>query len=567
MKGDTLKGKSEFGMCIRISSVLLASAVLVSGSSAQIETPFTIPDLSKLKPQLKKEVPAAVGRQVPMDSPVNPEEYTVGPNDVLGFNVWSSAPVEERLTVTPEGTVLIPNVGPVDVRGLTLFAARKKIEERARQRYVNSEISVNLLEPRQVLVQIGGNVLYEKQYEVSSTARVDQLLEIANKPEVGLPVPLDYEDRATATRLSASRRNIALRRREGTLKRVDLVKYEVTRDGRYNPYLQEGDIVQVPWVNAMGGEIGIYGGVIRPGNFEFVPGDSLADLLRMGYGFKATADSENVELSRMSEDGTILETMRVNGSAVLTGDRPNIALKPGDRVVVSERTDQRQSYRAIVEGEVAQPGQYPIARKGTTLTSVIKAAGGFTPDAHIGGSLLLRSVTSPQQTRDAREQEKLFSLRSNLNPEDSLYYLTETELRLTGEVVPVDFEKLFVQGDTTLDVSLLPYDKIIVPRKRGTVYVFGQVISPGHFPFEEGKSASFYITRAGGFTSDARTGDVRVIKGSTRAWLSPDETSVEQGDYIWIPREFYRPFAQSLAIYAQLASIIAVVLTAVVVLK
>ena len=44
------------------------------------------------------------GRQVPLDSPVDPDSYNVGSGDVLAVNIWSSAPVEHTLTVTPEAS-------------------------------------------------------------------------------------------------------------------------------------------------------------------------------------------------------------------------------------------------------------------------------------------------------------------------------------------------------------------------------------------------------------------------------------------------------------------------------
>jgi protein involved in polysaccharide export with SLBB domain len=131
----------------------------------------------------------------------------------------------------------------------------------------------------------------------------------------------------------------------------------------------------------------------------------------------------------------------------------------------------------------------------------------------------------------------------------------------------VDFERLFVNGDTTQDVTLRNYDRIVIPSRQHTVYVFGQVVSPGHIPYTGGNTVAYYIDRAGGYTKHAREGDVVVIKASSRAWLDPAETHVEDGDYIWVPRETSQPFGFYLTTVAQLATVLASLATVILVIQ
>ena len=51
--------------------------------------------------------------------------------------------------------------------------------------------------------------------------------------------------------------------------------------------------------------------------------------------------------------------------------------------------------------------------------------------------------------------------------------------------------------------------------------------------FEEGKSADYFIKKAGGVTSQARNEDIMIIKNTTHQWLLPAETKIERGDQIW----------------------------------
>jgi hypothetical protein len=145
-----------------------------------------------------------------------------------------------------------------------------------------------------------------------------------------------------------------------------------------------------------------------------------------------------------------------------------------------------------------------------------------------------------------------------VSPDDSAYYLLETNLRIRKEIVNVDFEKLFVRNDSTQDVLLRNDDYIVVPSTRKTIYVFGQVVTPGHVGYVNGENVEYYIRKAGGFTERARSGDVKIVKAKTRQWLSPDETRVEEGDYVWVPKEPERPFSYYMNILGQTASIVSV---------
>jgi len=96
-----------------------------------------------------------------------------------------------------------------------------------------------------------------------------------------------------------------------------------------------------------------------------------------------------------------------------------------------------------------------------------------------------------------------------------------------------------------------------------TIYVFGQVVSPGNVGFIPGQSVQYYVDRAGGFTERARTGDVKVVKARTRQWLSPKETTVEEGDYVWVPKETEYPFSYYMSILGQTAVILSVAVSTV----
>ncbi len=525
------------------------------------QSTLSLPELLKMRSEAKTDLPQITGKTVPLDSPVDPAEYYVGPGDLLALNIWSSAPIEHRLFVTPEAALLIPNVGVVDVRDQTLESVKRIVTRIAGRKYPNSEITVTLVAPRAIIVQITGDVLNETKFELNSLQRVDNLIAMANQPPEGVMDARFLMNEVLRTRASSSQRGIVVMRSNGKRHRVDLQKYRATGETKYNPYLREGDQVFVPSKQEMKTSIGVFGAVRLSGSFEFVSGDSLTDLIWMGLGFKSTADSTSAEFSRLSPDGRTMEKLTVNPAAMLAHQQPNIALRPGDRLLVKENFDFRVSNIVAIDGEVHSPGRFPITMQSTKLSEVIKAAGGLTEEANISAATLTRERISPQGAPEEIAHEQLLSSRSNLGLQDTAYYLTETALRLKGELVSVDFYRLLVLNDSTQDVTLRNHDRIVVPRRSRTVYVFGQVLSPGHVEFIEGKDYSYYVQKARGYAQDAREGDVKIIKGNTRVWLEPGETTIEDGDFIWIPKEKQYPFAYHLNIWAQVAGIIGTVAT------
>lgn len=530
----------------------------------QSKSGIQIPDLNMFRPDLKAESGAQqLGKSpIPMDSPVNAEEYLVGPGDILSINVWSSSPKEHVLTVTPEATLLIPNVGLVNVKGLTLSEAKERVAEKMRRFYSNAEISTTLLTPRKVVVQVTGNVVNEGAYEMYSVQRVSQLIAQANLPRTGQATSKKFEEDLQTATQTASNRGIVLKRKDGSPRKVDLVRYEITGDGAFDPYLNEGDVVFIPERQPISKSIGVFGGTVRSWTYEYVPGDSLTHLIRMAMGLQPHADTLHAYLTRLSPDGSSMDSLTVNLKSLISGTSPDIALLPGDRLVIGGgRRDARKNYIAVVEGEVNGPGQYPITLNTTRLSDVIKAAGGFTPNAFLKGATVVRTRISEFASPEEIEEEQLRSSRASLDLQDSSYYLAETALRIKGEAVSVDLHRLFVERDSTQDVILHPYDIIRIPQRTNTVYVFGQVHSPGHVAYVEGKGVGYYLDKAGGNTVDARSSDTRIIKASTRTWLAPGETTIEDGDFIWVPKEIHYPFSHYISIYAQVSAIVGTIAT------
>jgi protein involved in polysaccharide export with SLBB domain len=414
-------------------------------------------------------------------------------------------------------------------------------------------------------VGITGYGFIDRTVYVQATERADNAIalaeeqtreELKNGPRTNVPASFDVERKEN---IPGSRRKIIIQHKDGTRSVADIEKFMATKETRYNPLIRDGDVVVVPAKNIMRDFIGVYGAVNGEGTYEYVEGDSLMSMIRIARGCSPLADSGLVEVLRMDQYGNSLLTIHADMRLVVEGKTPDISLQRGDRVVVKERVELRRDYKVRVNGEVLYPGFYPVTKDSTKLSEVIAAAGGFTDFASPGTSKIFRrSVTEKEIS-----SERLESARGGVTPEDSAYFYLETNVRLNREQVVSDFVSLF-SGDKSKDVYLRDGDDIVVASKNKTIYVFGQVIAPGHVPFVPGQNFKFYVQKAGGFTQYAREGDVRIIKANTKQWLDPGETSIEGGDYVWVPKEPYRPFGYYIQVYSQVFGILGTIATLVV---
>jgi protein involved in polysaccharide export with SLBB domain len=396
-----------------------------------------------------------------------------------------------------------------------------------------------------------------------ATDRVDKAVTMANKIQKDLLSESKIASITTSIRKdesqdfeerNQSQRNIQLTRRTGERFRADVLRYYATKNGQWNPLLREGDEIFVPRIDPKKNIFAIYGGVNMQGSFELVEGDSLLNAIELAYGLTQRAMKDSVMHYRYDVKSGGQTISYCNLDQIKHGSQENFTLISGDRIVVKERPDVREDYHVFVDGEVRYPGTYPITKEDTKLSQVIEWAGGFTEFASLSAAEVVRSAVPPNE----QPFERALSYRGSAMVEDSIDYRIESELRMIHEAVSVNFSDLFLKKDTTKDIVLRNSDWVRIPSVRKTVYVFGQVVTPGNVPYIQGERYKHYIEKAGGYTDNAKTGDVVIIKRATRQWLSPSDTEIEEGDCVWIPKVPERPSTYYWNIVGQLASIVSV---------
>ncbi len=489
--------------------------------------------------------------------------YLVGPGDE--FLIYTSIMEEPLVSVVlSEGGVFIPKVGAVQVGGLRLREAHKAIADAFRQTVRVGKIHVELSQIRQFPVSVVGMV---KEPGIRQTSGVERVGELIRKAGGLVNVASSRNILVIKTGLDAdSAVKLGERAQQGdtrelesmTSRRVDLGLYEATGLSRYNPFIEDGDVVLVP---ARMGQIAAREAVQRPGFFEFVEGDRISDLLTLALGAAPSHDSENAFLFRYREDSKTRYTSRIDIEEILQGqEEADLPLQAGDWIVLRRLTGYHDRSTVQIVGEVMLPGFHVVHVDGTSLSEVIALAGGFTPEAALSEA---RVVRLREEVVEDPEFERIRYIPPADRTEDEDQYFIMKSRERPGEMV-VDFVALEA-GDESQDIALLPGDIIAIPRLQQMVIVSGAATSPGAVVYNPDYSVWDYIESAGGYGWRA-SDDVRVIKART-GQIKPAKNVrvIDPGDRIWIKekpvRDYWTIFTQTMAVIGEVSTIVILVIT------
>ncbi|MEI6226905.1 MAG: SLBB domain-containing protein, partial [Deltaproteobacteria bacterium] len=257
----------------------------------------------------------------PVDEPIDPEKYVLGPGDVLELHFWGMENFKVRVPVDLEGRAFIPRIGYVVLKGKTLAEGQRALQDSAGRLFPKLQVGANLLEPRTFLVQVVDDVARPGSYQARGVERVAVLIA-----------------RAGGFGPNASRRRIELRRRDGTVLTVDLLLYALTGDVKHNPYVLDGDVIRVPFQSLVAT---IAGAVNRPGRYELVGSSDLAELVEVAGGLAPGATTGlPVQVVRRAEEEKL---KRLSFDFAEGGKLPSVAMVREDSVWIPAFAELQQS--------------------------------------------------------------------------------------------------------------------------------------------------------------------------------------------------------------------------------
>lgn len=393
----------------------------------------------------------------PNENIATPQNYRLGPGDEVIIDIWGNSEDHLRQTISPEGSIMIEQIGPIYLNGLTVSEANKHLKNTFAKKYAGvtdaeTNVQMTLGQVRSIQVDIMGEVATPGTFMMSPFASVFHAL---------------Y--RAGGINDIGSLRNIQVLRNGKKVAGVDIYQYLFDGKSAGNIRLQEGDVVIVPPYEQL---VNIEGNVKRPMYYEIKPGETIQNIIDYAGGFTGDAYSEMVRLARQA--GTENELYNIDKE-----EFASYRLKDGDEVTIGTILD-RFANRVELKGAVYRPGMYAINNNLNTIGDLIRKADGLTEDAYTQRALLYREGP---------------------------------DLQL--QVMSLDIDALL--NGTIPDIKLKRNDLLVISsiseiHDRGWFRIEGEVAMPGNYPYADNMTLEDLILQAGGLLEGASTVRVNVSR-------------------------------------------------------
>ena len=380
-----------------------------------------------------------------------PLNYRLGPGDEVIIDIWGASQNTIRQQISPDGTINIQKIGPVNLNGLTIAEANDYLKKTLNKIYnglnntndPTSDIRLTLGSIRTIQINVMGEVVQPGTYSLSSFATVFHAL---------------Y--RAGGVSDIGSLRNVQLVRNGKNIATIDVYQFIMKGNIQDDIRLQEGDVVIVPAYDVL---VKIDGKVKRPMRFEMKKDENLSTLISYAGGFEADAYTRSLRVVRQNGQEYEVNTVKDLDYSVYK-------MRNGD-VVTAEAILNRFTNKLEIRGAVYRPGIYQLNGKLNTVRELVNEAQGLTGDAFLNRAVLYRQ----------RED-------------------------LTTEVIPVDIKA--IMDGTSPNIILAKNDILYIPsihdlEDRGDVVIHGEVAKPDSYPYADNMTLEDLIIQAGGLREAA----------------------------------------------------------------
>jgi len=387
------------------------------------------------------------------DNVPTPSDYKLGVGDEIVISLWGEVNIREKFVINKEGLIYYDNIGFINLSNNTISEAEGLLTKELSTIYstLKGEKSTTTL-----MLELGKLKSLNVYFSGEVYSPGIQLIHPFSDVYVALV-------QAGGIRQEGSLRNIQIIRNQKVIHTVDFYTFFNEGTNTFsNINIIDGDIIHVP---AIKNRVEILGEVLRPGFYETIDNDSVADLIDYAAGLNAkassivTIDTVKPINDRISQDN-IISSLNVD---ITKNDI--VDLNNGD--VVTVREVGSASSKVQIFGRVKVPGKY--AASGMSLKNLLDIAGGFDDPIF----------------RKTIRDDKIIILRKD----SSQFYSKEFEVSyIDAQSFPLEIDdKVFVYENTNYENNF-------------TYRVEGEVNKPGTYPLKKGITVGEALKLAGGIS-------------------------------------------------------------------
>ncbi|NLQ19076.1 sugar transporter [Marinomonas sp. M1K-6] len=310
-----------------------------------------------------------MGFTVVDDLPV-PLDYQVGPGDVINLQMFGKSSQNASLTIDRDGTINLPELGPLAVSGQNFEQLRQQIINVIKQKVIGVDVSVTMGAMRTMQVYIVGEATQPGAYNVNGLTTITQALLASG-----------------GVKQSGSLRHIQLKRKGKVVTEFDLYDLLINGDTSKDVRLSSGDTLFIPMRN---NRITIEGQVARPATYELKDDASLNTLLATAGGAKPQAFLSKVNVRRTNAKGVQQITLDLSTAA---GRR--FTLEDGDEIRLDSVASSLKNAIAV-RGEVARQGALSFTPGMRVRDAIGSIDNGLKQSADVNYALLVREINQNQ---------------------------------------------------------------------------------------------------------------------------------------------------------------------------
>ena len=272
-----------------------------------------------------------------LEQAIDPEKYIVGPGDIFSFNLWGPMEMKYPITVNPEGKLLVPSVGEIDVDGLSLQNTQKLVIGKSEPFYEKSKITLTLEALRFFRIHVVGEVLFPGTYVAQNIDRISELI-----TEAGGVTEWAWKQR------------VELRHPDGTVEYFNLAAFEQDGQLEREYLINGGDVIFIPPIKLGNHLVTVEGERENSGTYQIIVGENLLDFLQRIRALKKNTDLTKIMVirSQPEKDDQADGEMFFRPFLDLNTSAPIFKLVHGDRIVLP-------SNYVYVKGAVRISGAYP----------------------------------------------------------------------------------------------------------------------------------------------------------------------------------------------------------------
>jgi protein involved in polysaccharide export with SLBB domain len=445
----------------------------------------------------------------PVDEPLDPERYVLGPGDVLELRFWGLGNFRQRVSIDLEGRAFVPKVGYLMLQGKTLAEAQQMLRGSVARYFPKLDFGLTLVEPRTFIVQVVDDVATPGPQPAKALDRVSSVIM-----------------RAGGFGPNGSMRRVEIKRKNGSVLRADLLLYLITGDVKHNPYVLDGDVVRVPFQSLVAT---IGGAVNRPGSFELVGTSDLAELVSLAGGLApgATRELPVTVVRRVPEE----KLKRLFFDFPPNESLPDVPMSKGDNVWIPAFLELQQSI--IITGALAGVAAASTGVAGATRAGAV--SGSTTGTVATDEAAATRRLPFAQG-------DTVRSILERVGGPGPLADLKGSYILRQGQVVPVNLYAIVMLRDFGADVKVELGDTIVLPFRRTNILVEGAVFKPGSYPYNPTFGVNQYLSLAGGPNRFAKgLDDVYLVTPTGELKEFSPNLTVEPGASLVVPeRDFSR---------------------------